>query len=179
MDAHWLLLIYTVPSQPTRKRAAIWREVKKVGAEYLRDGVCILPERPGTLDALRAIAASVEAFEGEATLVQSVQLDAERADAVVARFQATRGEEYGEIAREAERLLEHVARETEHRDFTYPELEELEQDLAKLKRWTDQVRARDYFDSPEAQRPTDVLLQCDNALEPFLDRTADAQTAAG
>jgi hypothetical protein len=179
MNTRWLLLIYTVPAQPTRKRAAIWREVKKVGAEYLRDGVCILPERPGTLDALRAIAASVEAFEGEATLVQSVQLDGDRSDAVVAHFQATRAEEYAEIAHDAERLLEHVARETEHRDFTYAELEELEQDLAKLKRWADQVRARDYFESREAQPVTAVLERCERALEAFLDTTADAQAAAG
>lgn len=178
MDTRWLLLIYTVPAQPSRKRASVWREVKKAGAEYLRDGVCILPERPDTLDTLRAIAARVEAFQGEATVVRSVHLDAERSDAVVARFQATRAEEYAEIAREAERLLEHVARETEHRDFTYPELEELEQDLAKLKRWADQVRARDYFDSPEAQTVTGGLERCDNALEAFLDRTADAQAAA-
>ena len=34
----WLLLIYTVPSQPSRKRAAVWRDVKKAGAVYLRDG---------------------------------------------------------------------------------------------------------------------------------------------
>jgi hypothetical protein len=179
MHARWLLLIYTVPAQPSRKRAAIWREVKKVGAEYLRDGVCILPDRPDTLDALRAIAASVEAFEGEATVVQCVQLEAERSDAVVARFQTTRAEEYAEIAREAQRLLEHVARETEHRDFTYPELEQLEQDLAKLKRWADQVRARDYFENPEAQTVTGVLERCDEALQAFLDNTAEAQAAPG
>ena len=51
MDIPWLLLIYTVPAEPSRKRAAIWRELKKVGAPYLRDGVCILPERPETREA--------------------------------------------------------------------------------------------------------------------------------
>jgi hypothetical protein len=178
MNARWHLLIYTVPPQPSRKRAAIWREIKKVGAEYLRDGVCILPERPDTLESLRAIAASVDAFEGEATVVESADLPGQRSEAVVARFQAARAEEYGEIAREAERLLEHIARETEHRDFTYSELEELEQDLAKLKRWADQVRARDYFESPEAQAVRGVVERCDNALEAFLDTTAEAQTAA-
>jgi hypothetical protein len=178
MDARWLLLIYTVPAQPSRKRAAIWREVKKVGAEYLRDGVCILPERPGTLEALRAIAASVEAFEGEATLVQSVQLDGDRPEAVVARFQATRAEEYAEIAREAERLLEHIARETEHRDFTYAELEELEQDLNKLRRWADQVRSRDYFGSDRAEGVRELLERCETALGAFLERAAEAHAAA-
>jgi hypothetical protein len=178
MNTRWLLLIYTVPAQPSRKRAAIWREVKKVGAEYLRDGVCILPERPDTLDRLRAIASSVDAFDGEATVVQAAELPRERAEAVVARFQATRAEEYREVAREAERLLEHIARETEHRDFTFPEVEELEQDLGKLRRWADQVRARDYFGSDQAAAVTDLLDRCESALGAFLERAAEAHTAA-
>jgi Protein ChrB, N-terminal len=63
----WLLFIYTVPSEPSRKRAYIWREVKKVGAIYLRDGVCALPEREETMAAFRKIAAKVTEFDGEAT----------------------------------------------------------------------------------------------------------------
>ena len=80
IDTAWLLLIYTVPAEPSRKRAAIWRDVKKVGAVYLRDGVCALPERQETTSAMRAIAARVEEFEGQATLVEAARLDAARAD---------------------------------------------------------------------------------------------------
>ena len=49
----WLLLVYTVPAEPSRLRAAVWRDLKKAGAVYLRDGVCVLPERDETLHALR------------------------------------------------------------------------------------------------------------------------------
>ena len=62
MEITWLLLIYTVPAEPSRTRAFIWRELKKVGAPYLRDGVCILPERSETAAAARAIAAKVIPF---------------------------------------------------------------------------------------------------------------------
>jgi hypothetical protein len=48
------LLIYSVPAEPSRKRAYVWREVKKLGAIYLRDGVCIQPEQPGTVAAAEA-----------------------------------------------------------------------------------------------------------------------------
>ena len=60
---NWRLLIYTVPAQPSRKRAFIWRELKKAGAVYLRDGVCALPERPETAAVLSAVAAKVEFVE--------------------------------------------------------------------------------------------------------------------
>ena len=34
----WLLLIYRVPSEPTRLRAAVWRRIKSLGAIYLQHG---------------------------------------------------------------------------------------------------------------------------------------------
>ena len=170
MDGLWLLLVYTLPAEPSRKRAAVWREVKKLGALYLRDGVCILPQRGETVAAVETLAAKVLEFEGQATLVTEAHLDAERAEAVVAQLKAARAEEYLEIAAEAERLLEHVRRETEHREFTSAELTELEQDLAKLWHWSNQVAARDYFGSESGDRSRRLLERCDAALVTFLDQ---------
>jgi hypothetical protein len=178
MPSTWLLLIYTVPAEPSRKRAAVWREVKKLGAVYLRDGVCILPERPDTLAALRALAQRIEQLDGQASLVQGAQLDRERAAAVIEQFQAARANEYAEIVREAELLLAHIARETEHRDFTFAELEELEQDLAKLRRWTDQVRARDYFSQGPDAALVALLERCEQALEAFMEQAQQAEQPA-
>jgi hypothetical protein len=175
MDRTWLLLIYTVPAEPTRKRAYIWRELKKVGAVYLRDGVCALPEQPESVDAVRAIAAKVEEFEGHATVVEGARLDPTRTAWLVEQARAARAEEYEDIARQARRLLEHIARETEHRDFTFAELEELEADLTKLKRWAEQVRRRDYFgDAGEAELHA-LLDSCDHALGAFLEQTASLE----
>jgi hypothetical protein len=171
-ELRWVLLIYTVPAEPSRKRAAIWRELKKVGAPYLRDGVCILPERPSTVEAIRTIAERVEEFGGEATLVQDARLDAAREQPLIEQFRSLRATEYADVVREAEHLLEHVARETEHREFTYAELEELEADLGKLRRWADQIQARDYFGSGLPETLTAVFERCEQALGAFLDRAA-------
>src|SRR5829696_5658631 len=104
----WLLLIYTVPAAPSRKRAAIWRALKQAGAVYLRDGVCALPQRDDTAATLRAVAAKVDEFEGEATLVESAGLPAARAAAIVERARQERAAEYAELAREAEGFLDHI-----------------------------------------------------------------------
>src|SRR5207244_8044465 len=111
----WLLLIYTVPAEPSRKRAFIWREIKKAGAIYVRGGVCALPEREDTFATLRAIAAKVDLFSGQAILAQTVQLHPERAEALVAQIRGARAAEYDDIAREAEQFLEHLRREKAHR----------------------------------------------------------------
>jgi hypothetical protein len=177
-DSPWLLLIYTVPARPTRKRAFIWREVKKIGAVYLRDGVCALPERPETASAMERIAAKIREFEGDVTVVTGARFDAARSEAVIATFKSARSDEYAEVTREAERLLEHISRETEHRDFTFAELEELEEDLAKLRRWRDQVQARDYFPDASTARSTEQLLaHCDAALAEFLEQAAARDAA--
>ncbi len=171
--ASWLLLIYTVPAHPSRKRATVWREIKKLGAVYLRDGVCVLPEHPATLNSLRDLAARIEAMDGQAYVVERGQLDGEPSETLKAQFQSARADEYKEISREGELLLAHVARETEHREFTYAELEELEQDLAKLKRWTDQVHDRDYFAETSYAGVLALLERCESALETFLEQASE------
>ncbi len=173
----WLILIYTVPSEPSRKRAAVWRELKRVGAVYLRDGVCALPERAETAVALQAIAATIEGFDGRAILVEGAQLEDRHAQPIIDQSRAARAQEYAEVARDAEGLLGHVRRETQHRAFTYAELEELEADLGKLKRWYEQVRARDYFAASTAGQLEELLARCEVALGAFLEEAAGREEA--
>lgn len=172
MPASWLLLIYTVPAAPSRKRATIWRALKQAGAVYLRDGVCTLPQRDDTAATLRAIAAKVEELAGEATLVESAGLPVARAEAIVGRARRERAAEYAELARAAGDFLEHIERETAHREFTFREVEELAEDLEKLRRWVGQVRARDHFGVAEAGSVDDLLVRCDEALGAFLEEAS-------
>jgi hypothetical protein len=41
----WLVLVYRVPSEPTRLRAAVWRRLKALGAVYLANSVAIMRAR--------------------------------------------------------------------------------------------------------------------------------------
>ncbi len=175
MTEFWILLIYTVPAEPSRKRAFIWRALKRLGAIYLRDGVAVLPQRPDTLSQLRAVAGKIEEFDGQATLVEDIKLPDQRVEAIIAQSQTARAAEYAEIAAEAERFLAHVQRETEHRDFRSAELEELEVDLGKVKTWFEQVRSRDYFGSEAVGGVQVLLTRCDDALAVFLDRTYEQE----
>ena len=167
----WLLLIYTVPARPSRKRAAVWRDVKKAGAVYLRDGVCALPERPQHLTAFEDIAAKIQALGGRATLVRSARLDGERTAAVFAESAAARGVEYDDILREAARFQVHLRREREHRDFTFGELQELESDVGKLQRWAAQVKDRDFVGLAKAGAVDEALAVCEADLKSFAEET--------
>jgi chromosome segregation ATPase len=171
----WLLLIYTVPAQPSRKRAAVWREVKRAGAVYLRDGVCVLPERPAQTKAFEAIAAKVKELGGQATLVRSARLDGERAEAVLSEASAARSAEYDDILREVERFRAHLRREREHRDFTFGEVQELEADLGKLQRWAGQVKERDFVGLEKVDEVEEALTRCEAELTSFTEEAYEQE----
>jgi hypothetical protein len=165
----WVLLIYSVPAEPSRKRAAIWREIKKSGAVYLRDGVCALPETEESVAAFQAIAEKVEEFGGQATLARSVQLDGQRTEALMTAARSAREVEYADLRREIEGFLSHVEREREHRRFSFSELDELDQDLHKLRRWSNQITARDFTRSPSADDAAQLLGRCEAEIAEFLE----------
>lgn len=168
MQDCWLLLIYTVPAEPSRKRAFVWREIKRVGAVYLRDGVCALPQSAAAESALSAIAQRILEFEGRATVVRDAHLEDDQSRDLKQLMQAARAREYAAIRQDAEAFLEHIRRETDHRDFSFAELEELDADLQKLQRWYVQVRARDHLNIEGADLHQ-VLGTCEEALSQFME----------
>src|SRR5438270_455009 len=111
VSSEWLLLIYTLPSQPSRKRAYVWRELKKVGAFYLRDGVAVLPRRPDLEDRLAAIAERIVEYEGTVDLIVAPHFPEGRRSELVARFNEERASEYREVYHACVRFLRDVLHE--------------------------------------------------------------------
>lgn len=168
----WLLLIYTVPSHPSRKRAYVWRELKKLGALYLRDGVALLPAHPDLERRLVEIAARIQEYEGEADLVRSSQFSSVREEQLVQRFQEERTAEYREIHHACVRFLRDVLEEVDADAFSFPDVDNLESELHRLHRWHILIQERDYFEAPGGDRVADLLEKCDRAFERFAAEAA-------
>jgi hypothetical protein len=168
----WLLLIYTVPSHPSRKRAYVWRELKKLGALYVRDGVALLPARPGLEQRLAEIAERIQEYEGEADLVRASPFSPARRDQLVQRFQDERTTEYREIHHACARFLRDVLEEVDADDFSFPDVDNLEGELSRLHRWEAQIQERDYFQAPGRERVEELLAKCDRAFERFAAEAA-------
>jgi hypothetical protein len=161
----WLVLVYTLPPEPTRKRAFVWRELKKIGAVYLRDGVCVLPDRPAIRQAMQSVVDRVRAYEGHATLVDAAVIDDLTAQEVVRQARAARQTEYAALADSSRELLDHVRRELLHRDFSELETRTLLQDVGKLRRWYDQICARDYFAVDGAAKASAAIAECESTIQ--------------
>lgn len=163
----WILFIYTLPSQPSRKRAYVWRELKRLGAVYLRDGVAALPYSRELEQRMQAIGERVEEYEGTVDLVLSPKFAPNREEAIVSRFKQDRESEYKELHHACVRFLRDVLHEVTEDDFGFPDVDNLEGELGRLHRWFDQIRERDYFNAPGSVQVEKILLKCDTAFEHF------------
>lgn len=179
MPRDWILLIYSLPSQPSRKRAYVWRELKKLGAVYLRDGVALLPRRPDLEAHLVAVADRIAEYEGQADLVRSPELSAQRENELVERFGKERAAEYKEVYHACVRFLRDVLEEVDADDFGFPDVDKLESELSRLKRWNEQIRERDYFGAADADRVADILIKCDRAFDNFVKTASERGEGAG
>jgi hypothetical protein len=155
----WLLLVYRVPSEPTRLRSTVWRRLKSLGAIYLQNSA----ER-----ALRKLRSEILDMSGTAALLACTVLSGEQE--VRAQFQAARDDEYEEIVDKCHDFLGQVKKEYDENHFTYAELEENEVDLVKLKNWLERVRQRDAFGASGRQAAEKGIEECEQSLEAYAAR---------
>jgi DNA-binding transcriptional regulator PaaX len=167
-DARWLLLIYRVPQEPTRLRAAVWRRIKSLGAIYLQNSAAALPASPSAERALRKLRREIIDMSGTAVLLSCGVLAGE--PEVKAAFQAARNDEYEEIVDKCEDFLGQVQKEYVADHFTYAELEENEVDLVKLRNWLARVRERDVFGASGREPAEQSLATCEKVLEEYAAR---------
>jgi hypothetical protein len=166
--AGWLVLIYRVPSEPTRLRSTVWRRIKSLGAIYLQNSCAALPATGSAERALRKLRREILDMSGTAVLMSCDVLAGEQE--VRAAFQAARNDEYEEIVDKCEDFLGQVKKEYAASHFTYAELEENEVDLVKLHNWFAKVRDRDVFGAEGRPRCEKALDACEQSLEAYAAR---------
>ena len=171
----WLVLVYRVPSAPSRLRATVWRRLKTAGAVYLANSVAVLPESSAAERVLRRLRVEVEEMGGSAQLLRAEALVGQ-AD-VIAAFNTARDAEYTEVISRCEDFLAEIGKETRAGKFTYAELEENEEDLTKLRGWLDKIRNRDALDAARAHEAISAVQTCAEALDIFAEQVYAADTA--
>ena len=88
-------------------------------------------------------------------------------EALVEVFNAARNDEYREIVERCRDFHAELAKEREAGKLTFAELEENEQDLAKLEAWFGKIRARDRFGAPLKEEAERAVAACRADLEAF------------
>jgi hypothetical protein len=165
---HWLILIYRIPTEPTRLRAGVWRKLKGLGAIYLQNSAVALPFSPQSERALRTLRSEIDDMGGMATLFSSTTLAGH--EQLVESFNAARDDEYDEIIDKCADFLTQIQKEYDANHFTYAELEENEVDLVKLKGWLDRIQARDVLGARKLGATVEAIERCERILEEYAAR---------
>lgn len=127
-----MLLSYRVPREPSTRRIAVWRRLRRLGVAQLGDGLVALPEDARTRELLEWVATEVDEAGGSAMLWQAQTLSRSDERSVAQGMADARAEEYRTL----------IARARAGLGAAQAERARL---LLKLRRELRAVQRRDYF----------------------------------
>lgn len=180
VTARWQLIIYRLPSTPSRARVATWRELRRLGALPLQQSVSVVPELGELPAALDDIAARIARDGGTCYRFALTELDGAQQARLVAEWNALRAQEFAELVEECEtKFTREVEFEIFRANLTAGEAEEIEADLEKIRVWFARVAARDWFAAPNRGAAEAAIAACEALLDDFMQRVYLAEMADG
>ncbi|MFD1813891.1 Chromate resistance protein ChrB [Rhodococcus gannanensis] len=175
----WTVLVIRLAAEPTRHRVAVWRELRKVGALSLGQGVWAVPDLPVFAAGITRARELTDRADGETVTLRAAgvtDVDAARFEAM---FTAAREDDWSEFLSDCDKYEAELDREIASAKFTLAELDEEEQSLERLRRWHRDIKTRDAFGAPSASAATERLRTCTDRLHDYTDRVFAALHGAG
>jgi G3E family GTPase len=176
-EMRWLLVSITTGADASL-RVRVWRQLRKLGAVYLQNSVCLLPESGAVSQTVQRLAARVNGSGGRARVLHTTFTDAAEQAGIVAEQRADRDTEYGEVLERTPEFLAEIAHEIARGRATYAEVEESEADLERFEKWLASITARDYFQAGDGQAARDAVQACRDAFTRFEAAALAAETGA-
>ncbi|WP_433347373.1 Chromate resistance protein ChrB [Microtetraspora malaysiensis] len=168
IDERFLQLVYRVPSTTSRARVAVWRELKRLGALYIQQAVCVLPDRPGVRERLDKVRERIDELGGESMIFVLTAVEEREQRTLVESFRENSAKEYAEIVEECEtKFFKEIEFERFRENYTFEEAEEIRQDLEKLRRWLRKVEGRDWMGAPGREPAQEKVAECERLLDQF------------
>lgn len=159
------MLLAQLPATPSSARVALWRRMRAAGAASILNGAWVLPSNDVHAGLFGHLIETVRGQGGHATVFTTLSPEGDHT--IIERFQADRAREYAEFQERCRAFLEEVEKERQAEKFTFAELEELEDDYAKLAVWIGKIRARDFFPGADCEAAKGVLQACHAARDGF------------
>jgi predicted dienelactone hydrolase len=173
-----LLLTYKVPADPSKARVAIWRRIRSLGAVYIQNSICVLPDRSEHQRQFRMVQSEIERAGGEAVIFKTITLDEMQQERVVAHFRHDRDQDYEEFLGKCSDYKRELHKEVEADHYTFAELKENDEDLKKLKNWLERIKLLDFFGAPAREAAEQELGQCEELLESYAAQVFEREQSA-
>ncbi|MCF1644536.1 Chromate resistance protein ChrB [Streptomyces indiaensis] len=144
----WLMVAVSTAGAADSLRVHVWRKLRGLGAVYVQQSVCLLPDRPPVAGTVRKLVDKVRAEGGTARLLHLTLTDPVERGEVIGEFRASVTAEYGEVLARLPAFFAEIEAETAKGRTTFAEVEESEADLARFETWVGKIAVRDYFAAP-------------------------------
>ncbi|GAA3219709.1 hypothetical protein GCM10020216_030130 [Nonomuraea helvata] len=159
-------------------RMHVWRRLRGLGAVYLQQSVCLLPDRKQIKREIARLLDRVRREGGSGRMLHLELTDPAERDELVAEFQEARDAEYEDLLERLPSFFDELETETARGRATYVEVEESEADLARFRTWLAKIEARDYFGAAAGDRARAELARAADALAMFEDAALSADTSS-
>jgi Protein ChrB, N-terminal len=174
------MLVYRMPAKPTAGRVAVWRSLKKAGAVYVQDSVCVVPDTKRLRTELAPTLERIGSGGGAFHLLPLRKLPEVEEAKLVDLFIAQASKHYDEIIENCEvNFAKEIEFEKFRKNFTYEEAEEIRMEFEKIGIWFDRVVERDWFGAPNRAAAEGWLRRCESMLEDFEARVFALQSRDG
>jgi hypothetical protein len=166
----WVVLSYRLPSEPSRVRVGVWRELRRLGYVSLGAGGWTAPATPVFTDGLPRVLELIEAGGGQVLLLDATARDEATAARLRTLLTGAAEEAWTEFLSECDKYVAEVHHEVEIGKFTLSELDEEEHSLERLRRWHRLLALRDVFGADSAAAADRALKDCGQALDDYAER---------
>ncbi|MGW0195577.1 Chromate resistance protein ChrB [Nonomuraea sp. NPDC003201] len=178
-ESGWLLVSVSTAGAAPALRVQVWRKLRSLGALYLQQSVCLLPEREQTLRQVRRLLDRVRQQGGTGRMLRLTLTDAAEERQVIGEFNAARDAEYAEVLERLPAFRDELATERERGRATYAEVEESEADLERFRSWMAKIAARDYFAAPSGAAARAAVEEASADLAAFEQAALAAEAPIG
>lgn len=173
----WLLVAVSTAGGPDSLRVHVWRKLRGLGAVYVQQSVCLLPDRPPISGAVRRLVDKVRAEGGTARCLHLTLNDPVERGELIGEFRQAVTTEYLEVLERLPAFFAEIETETAKGRTTFAEVEESEADLGRFEAWVAKIQARDYFAAPIRAEVRAELDRARAAMKTFEAAALSAETA--
>src|SRR5213595_4189532 len=135
----WLLLLFSLPTNRSTERVAVWRRLKKMGAVQIKTSTYLLPDEPAQYEQFQWLAQQIRDYGGDSTLVRAQEIEGLTKEKVIAMFNDARAKDYGELRKSLQGFIGRRKK---------MDAETAAAELERLTRQFREIREVDFFDSP-------------------------------
>ncbi|TAM81982.1 MAG: ChrB protein [Acidobacteria bacterium] len=135
-NASWLLYMFQLPARMASKRVSVWRKLQKYGALSWKSCAYILPLDATNLERFQWLAAEVQKYQGEASVVEVPLIHGYTHKQVMVLFNNARATQYQSLIRDSRLALRAAASRSNAQQLL---------DFSRLNRRLNDLNAIDFF----------------------------------